>query len=211
MSSETLAQSAYRQLRDDIVEGRIAPNTILSERELADRLGISRTPLRSALSMLEREQVIERMGNGALLVRRVSVEHLLDIFQLRQILERAAAARAAEFGMTPALEEARVRQMRYLEEGRTNFETFWQDDGDFHQSVAAAARLSLLPGLLAEQRAIVRRSTVIRNDTTFADQALEHVAVIDAIAARDPQAALAAMSRHFDQMRARTLSWLDRN
>lgn len=210
MTSETLSQSAYRRLRDDIIQGRIAPNTILTERDLAERLGLSRTPLRSALSMLEREQVIERMANGAILVRQVSVEHLLDIFQLRQILERAAAERAAGFGLTPALEEARSRQLAYLEEGRSDFETFWHDDGDFHLAVAAAARLSLLPGLLAEQRAIIRRSTVIRSHTSFADQAREHVAVIDAIAARDPAAARAAMARHFDQMRARTLNSLDR-
>lgn len=211
MSRETLSEGAYRRLRTDILEGRIAPNTILSERELAERLGISRTPLRSALSMLEREQVIERMANGAILVRRVTVEHLLDIFKLRQILECAAAARAAEHGLTPALEKARTRQLHYQEGNNTDFETFWKDDGDFHLAVAEAAHLSLLPGILAEQRAIVGRSSVIRSDTTFADQAREHIAVIDAIAARDPDAARAAMSRHFDQMRARTLGWLGKD
>lgn len=211
MTGETLSQSAYRRLRDDIVEGRIAPNTIVTERQLAERLGISRTPLRSALSVLEREQVIERMANGALLVRRVSVEHLLEIFQLRQILESAAAERAAEFGITPELAAIREGQRRYLEVDRIDFETFWHDDGDFHFAVATAARLALLPGLLAEQRAIVRRSTVISHNTTFADQAREHIAVIDAIEARDPVAARAAMSHHFDQMRARTLRWLNRD
>lgn len=210
MSAETLSQGAYRRIRDDIVEGRIAPNTILTERDLAERLGISRTPLRSALSMLEREQVIERMANGALLVRRVSIEQLLDIIQLRLIVERAAAIRAAEFGMTPELEAARARQTLYLDPDPRHFDGFWEDDGAFHRAVAMAARLRLLPGLLAEQRAIVRRSTIIRNHANFADQAREHIAVIDAIAARDAQAAGRAMARHFDHMRARTLGWLDK-
>ena len=211
MSSETLSQSAYRRIRDDILEGRIAPNTILTERELAERLGISRTPLRSALSVLEREQVIERMANGALLVRRVSVEQLLDIIQLRLILERAAARRAAGIGITPELEAAREAQLRYLDAGAMDFESFWQDDGIFHRAVALAAGLTLLPGLLAEQRAIVRRSTIIRTHTNFADQAREHIAVIDAIASRDAATAAAAMALHFDRMRARTLGWLNKD
>lgn len=211
MSTETLAQIAHRRIRDDIVEGRIAPNTILTERELAERLGISRTPLRSALSVLEREQVIERMANGAVVVRRVSVEQLLDISQLRLVLERAAVTRAAANGITPELEAARERQLRYLSEHTASFDDFWKDDGDFHRAVALAARLKLLPGILAEQRAIVRRSTIIQGQGKFADQAREHIAVIDAIAARDPDAARDAMTRHFDNVRARTLGWLKKD
>ncbi|RRH76197.1 GntR family transcriptional regulator [Falsigemmobacter faecalis] len=211
MSRETLSQQACRLIRDEINAGLIAPNSILTERDLAERLGISRTPLRSALSVLEREQVIERMANGALLVRRIAIEQLLDIIQLRLILERAAAVRAAEFGLTPELEAARARQLRYLKADPANFESFWIDDSEFHRAVALAARLKLLPELLDEQRAIVRRSTIIRSHDNFADQAREHIAVIDAIAARDPEAAGAEMAQHFKHMRARTLGWLDKD
>ena len=211
MSRETLSQQAARRIREEINEGLIAPNSILTERDLAERLGISRTPLRSALSVLEREQVIERMANGALLVRHIAIEQLLDIIQLRLILERAAAVRAAEFGLTPELEAARARQERYLSDDPKTFDGFWTDDSDFHRAVAMAARLSLLPELLKEQRAIVRRSTIIRSHQNFAGQAQEHIAVIDAIAARDPEAAGAAMALHFRQMRARTLGSLDRD
>lgn len=210
MSTTSLSQTAYCRIRDDILEGRIAPNTILIERDLAASLGISRTPLRSALSMLEREQVVERMANGAILVRKISIEHLLDIIQLRMILEKAAAGRAAGFGISPELIAARERQMRYLDGKAAIFADFWQDDGDFHRAVAMAARLTLLPELLTEQRVIVRSSTIIRYQINFADQALEHLAVIDAIAAGDPEAASAAMLHHFELMRARTLGWLSR-
>ncbi len=79
MTAETLSQTAYRRIKQDILEGRIAPDSMLSERELALRLGISRTPLRSALSRLENENVIGRLANGALIVRSVTVEQLLEI------------------------------------------------------------------------------------------------------------------------------------
>jgi DNA-binding GntR family transcriptional regulator len=211
VTTTSLSRTAYCRIRDDILGGRIAPNTILIERDLAASLGISRTPLRAALSMLEREQVIERMANGAILVRKISIEHLLDIIQLRQILEKAAAGRAAGFGISPGLIAARERQMRYIDGKAARFEDFWQDDGDFHRAVAMAARLTLLPELLAEQRVIVHSSTIIRHKVNFADQGREHLAVIDAIAAGDPEAARAAMLHHFEQMRARTLGWLSRD
>lgn len=208
MTSETLSQSAYRDIKADILAGRIAQDTILSERDLAERLGISRTPLRSALSRLERENIIGRLANGALLVRAVNVEQLLEIVQLRQILERAAAARAARFGITQELLASREAMMRYLGDSKATFEGFWRDDEQFHRAVAVAARLELLPDLLVEQRAIVQRSTIIRMDDNFADQAKEHIAVIDAIAQGDIEQARAAMSLHFENMRARTLGSL---
>ncbi|WP_323718001.1 GntR family transcriptional regulator [Paracoccus aminovorans] len=210
MSSETLVQAAYRRIKQDILEGRIRPDTALSERELAESLGISRTPLRSALSRLEREAVIGRLGNGVLLVRSVSVEQLIEIVQLRQILESAAAARAAEFGLTPELQAIGQVMVGYAEGRDTAFDDFWAEDDRFHLAVARAARLSILPQILAEQRAIARRCTITRTHDRFADQAREHIAVIDAIAARDPAAAQAAMAAHFENVRARFLGWLAR-
>lgn len=208
MSTGTLAQGAYERIKADVLAGRFAPNTILSERDLAESLGISRTPLRSALSRLEREGVIDRMANGALLVRPVTVELLLEILQLRQILEPSAAARSAQFGITEELLASREDMLRYLGDAKATFQDFWRDDEKFHRAVSVAARLELLPELLAEQRAIVQRSTIIRTHDNFADQAREHLAVIDAIGEGDPVRARAAMSLHFDNMRARTLGSL---
>ena len=210
MSSETLAQAAYRRIKQDILQGRIGPDTVLSERELAEQQGISRTPLRSALSRLERERVISRLENGVLLVRSVSVEQLMEIVQLRQALESAAAARAAGFGLTPELEELRATMAAYANGRNVAFDDFWAEDDRFHLAVARAARLELLPVILAEQRAIARRCTITRTHDRFADQAREHIAVIDAIAAGDGDAAGAAMSLHFENVRTRFLGWLSR-
>lgn len=207
MTTGSLSRTAYDRLRADIISGAIEASTVLSERDLAETLGISRTPLRSALSRLESEGLIERLVNGALLVRAVTVEKLLEILRLRQMLEAAAAARAARFDLTPALREARDAARRFLD-APSDFENFWVEDEKFHMAVAEAARLTVLPRILAEQRAIVRRSTIIRTHARFDQQSREHVAVIDAIAAQDPQAAHAAMSQHFEAMQARSLGML---
>lgn len=205
MTGETLAQSAYSRIKQDILEGRIAPDSLLSERDLADRLGISRTPLRSAMSRLVNEHVVTRLANGALIVRTVTAEQLLDIVQLRRILESEAAALAAEHGLTDEL--AALREPTVALTQGSDFDAFWQLDERFHLAVARAARLKLLPDILTEQRAIARRCTISRSDDRFADQAAEHLAVIDAIAARDAGAARRAMALHFDHVRARFLEW----
>lgn len=214
MTAETLSQTAYRLIKQDILEGRIAPDSLLSERDLALRLGISRTPLRSALMRLENEQVIGRMANGALIVRAVAVEQLLEIVQLRQVLERAAAARAAvraaEHGLTDDLRRIWDEMLPYAKGRSVDFDDFWHLDERFHTAVAAAAGLELLPAILAEQRAIARRCTITRVHDRFDQQAAEHIAVLEAISRHDADAARDAMSLHFENVRSRFLGWFSK-
>lgn len=205
MSGATLADTAYARLRDDIVAGRIPGETVLSERGLTESLGVSRTPLRAAISRLESEGMVDRLANGVVLVRSVTVEQLLQIVQLRQALERAAAGRAATYGATDALLQIRDRMRRIVEGAPISFDAFWQEDGSFHRAVAEAAQLALLPGIIAEQRGIARRCSLTRTYDTFVDQAREHVQIIDAIAARDSTRACALMAGHFDHVRTRFL------
>ncbi|ATI41366.1 GntR family transcriptional regulator [Pacificitalea manganoxidans] len=224
---ETLTQSAYRRIKQDILAGRITPDAILSERALADSLGISRTPLRAALSQLEREDVIARLSNGAITVRAVPIEQVLEIAHLRRALESAAAARAAERVAERAAQAAATDTdrgaeayaalratadlMRPVAAGAVTcgFAEFWDLDERFHLAVARAAGLTLLPQIITEQRAIARRSTIGRRKDEFATQSAEHLAVLDAIEAGDAAAARAAMLHHFDRVHARFLASLD--
>ncbi|OCX66249.1 GntR family transcriptional regulator [Thioclava sp. SK-1] len=208
--NETLSQKAYTQIKQDILEGRIRSDTVLSERGLSQAMQISRTPLRSALSRLEREGVVDRLGNGALHVRPVSVEQLMEIIQLRMVLESAAAARAARFGLTFALAEHGAVMRRYADGLSTTFDAFWAADDAFHIAVIDAAQLRVLPGIIAEQRATARRCTITRTHDNFAQQAREHLAVLDAIEAQEPDTAQAAMVAHFTNIRQRFLNWLTR-
>jgi DNA-binding GntR family transcriptional regulator len=205
MSGVTLADTAYVRLRDDIVAGRIPAETVLSERALTETLGLSRTPLRAALSRLENEGMVDRLSNGVVLVRSVTVEQLLQIVQLRQRLEAAAAGRAAEFGLTDELVETRAQMQAIVDGAPVSFDAFWEADGRFHGAVARAARLELLPGIIDEQRGIARRCTLTRTYDTFVEQAREHVEIIDAIAAHDAERAAVCMAKHFDHVRARFL------
>ncbi len=208
--SETLAQQAYKDVKQRILEGAIKAGDLLTERTLAIESGISRTPLRAAISRLQKEGVVSRLANGTLMVLPVTVEQLLEIVQVRRMIEGAAAARAAGRPMTPALEQSRQIMQAYVEGKDVAFDRFWMDDDAFHEAVAEAAGLHLLPDMLREMRSIARRCTITRTHDRFAEQAAEHIAVIAAIEAQDPTAAAAAMEAHFDSVRSRFLGWLAR-
>lgn len=210
-NKETLAQQFYRDLKQRILEGRYSSEEMLTERTLAQEFGISRTPLRAAISRLEKENVISRLPNGALIVRTVTVEQLLEIVQVRRLLEGAAAAKAATLPLSPKLVECRARMRAYAEGGDIAFDNFWLDDDVFHLAVAEAAELPLLATMLTEMRSIARRCTITRTHDRFDQQAREHIAVVDAIEAGNSQAAQAAMELHFDSVRARFLGWLARD
>ncbi|MDM9625497.1 GntR family transcriptional regulator [Rhizobium sp. S152] len=207
---ETLAQQVYRDLKQRILEGKFTAEDMLTERTLALESGISRTPLRAAISRLEKEDVISRLPNGALMVRPVTVEQLLEIVQTRRLLEGAAAETAATRPLTPALADARERMRAYAGGGDIAFDHFWLDDDAFHDAVAHAAGLPLLATMLTEMRGIARRCTITRTHDRFDQQAREHIAVIDAIEAGNGEAARIAMEGHFDSVRARFLGWLAR-
>jgi DNA-binding GntR family transcriptional regulator len=212
MSDDTLADQAYRTLKQRILKGELGALDTLTERTLAEQSGISRTPLRGAISRLEKEGVLSRLQNGTLMIREVTLEQLLEIAATRRILEGTAAARAAERageqGLDDALRIAREGMRRYVDGDDVAFDDFWVEDDIFHRAVAQAAGFSLLPDLLDEMRQTARRCTISRTHDRFAQQAAEHIAVIDAIEAADPAAAQQAMEMHFDSVKLRFLEWL---
>ncbi|MCX8998378.1 GntR family transcriptional regulator [Rhizobiaceae bacterium BDR2-2] len=205
---ETLSQQAYKTIRQHILDGTFSAGDLLSERVLAEESGISRTPLRSAISRLENEGMLARLANGTLMVHRITVEQLLEIVQIRRLLEAAAAGKAAAFPLTPALRRSRDVMRAYAGGRHAVFDQFWLDDEDFHLAVAEASGLHLLPSLLKDMRSMARLCTITRTHDRFEEQALEHLAVIDAIEAGDVAGAAAAMERHFDSARTRFLAWL---
>jgi len=104
------SQRALMGVREIIVSGEIAAGTRLSEVALAERLGISRTPLRAALARLGQEGLVEAIPSGGYAVRVFSREDVIDAIELRGVLEGTALRLAAERGVAPA----RLRELESL-------------------------------------------------------------------------------------------------
>ena len=86
---------AYQTLRTEIVEGALAPGTVLLEVEQATRLGVSRTPLREALSRLNGDGLVTSQSGRGMVVSPVSLANITELYELRQALEQQAARLAA--------------------------------------------------------------------------------------------------------------------
>lgn len=95
IAEQSLSQQAYAQLRREILTCTLPPGQVLSERELAQRYAMSKTPVREALGQLDREGLVRRLPGRGYLVSPITVEDVHNLFDLRLILEVAAAERAA--------------------------------------------------------------------------------------------------------------------
>ena len=134
----TIPERVFCQLREDIVEGRVPAGSKISEAELAARYGISRGPLREAISRLAAVGLIERQPNVGARVIELSSGQLLDIFHVRESLEGTAARQAAQRMDSTEVAQLRVtldeHARRMQEEGG---QSYFQESGDvdFHYRI----------------------------------------------------------------------------
>ncbi|BAS12952.1 2-methylcitrate dehydratase 2 [Arthrobacter sp. Hiyo8] len=106
------SDKAYAALREDIIEWRLAPGTVLAEVEQSERLGVSRTPVREALGRLSAEGLTTAAGGRGVVVTDISLEDIDELFELRETLEGKAAALAAVRGERPVFERLHAELLR---------------------------------------------------------------------------------------------------
>jgi GntR family transcriptional regulator of vanillate catabolism len=100
MSMQTLAQNVTDTLRDWILHGRMRPGMRLEEIPLAEQLGVSRTPIRSALGTLASEGLIDHQPKRGYLVRAFDMEEIVAAYEVRSVIEGLACRNAAVRGLT---------------------------------------------------------------------------------------------------------------
>jgi DNA-binding GntR family transcriptional regulator len=200
----------YEELKSAIVDLRLAPGDPLREATLADQLGVSKTPIREALTRLEQEGLVETTSFKGAVVTGYSRQDLLEIYELRELLENAAARTAAE-SMADADRDRLDRICRESRKLKKN-----------HDAAGLAALISAFDDVLFEQvrnsriRALIEnlRAHLTRIGHLTAEipgrieaSVDEHEKIVQAIAARDPELAERQMREHIrsvrdDQLRA---------
>jgi GntR family transcriptional regulator of vanillate catabolism len=130
-----------------ILEGQLAPGEHLQEIPLSEQMGVSRTPIRAALSVLGQEGLLDYRPKRGHVVRRFTLEEVIDAYELRAMLEGMAARLAAERGLSPAGEQrlraALARGDEILAGGKLTDEGFvaWRDMNEsFHTEFLEASR-----------------------------------------------------------------------
>src|SRR6201991_3246351 len=132
-----LSTVAYGAVLDMILSGAIAAGELVTERQIAARLGMSRTPVREAVRRLEGEGTLERQRSGALVVRPYSMETFLHALAVRRLLEGESARLAAGKIAPAVIADARAHIARLRHEGLGDAAR--QDDRDFHAAISAAS------------------------------------------------------------------------
>ncbi len=211
---QPLVDAVIEQLRNTITDGTYPPGAPLRQEELADALGISRTPLRQALIALARDGLVEEARHG-FRVSQPSIQEALDLYEIRGALEGVAARMASERATPTDLE----RLVRAVEEGPV-LALSANDPNDFHFVVGEIARCPALDRMRTATHAgtvLAHRTDVIevsarRTASVAADEQAsraEHRAVYEAIAAGDGAEADRRMRAHFWQGRERLLTALE--
>ena len=203
-------ERAYRDIKAGIVEGRYRPGMPMSEVMLARQHNMSRTPVREGLARLWQEQYLDRVAGHGYFVARVTVQSIHDTFDVRRVLEGSAAAWAAERATAEEIQQLRhlaslpqtvpADARRSRTDARAEYRHAEAANVRFHLAIAAAARNTLAMELIDRCLAKVDRFMSLGvNFGPFQQGATEaHLAIVDAIARRDPEAARRRMEEHLD-------------
>lgn len=209
-SGGSLAERVYRALKEDILSARIGRDGLLLEQALADRYNVSKTPVREALRLLVHEGLLLVLPRRGYMVRPVGLQDVVEVFELRRILEPALCAEAAR-RRTPEqvkLMEESVEIERQLVdpsldemERSLGLHRLIADATGNSRAVAALASLiddaARLPWLVPVLRPGPQRPGVD-----------EHARIVAAIADDDAEGARAAMKDHLEATLARTMRGL---
>jgi DNA-binding GntR family transcriptional regulator len=200
-------QAIVRAVLTDVFQNRVRAGERLVTQTLADRFGVSHTPIREALIELAGIGVVDLLPNRGAVVRRVAARDVQDVCQVRRALEcEAVRAACGRIGPTDLREvEAAVRPLAADDRtGPAVVAVARATDNRFHDLIAGSCGNKYLEAELGRLKILFRvfrdvaweQEEARRDFHRVAVEAREHLAVLDALIANDPDAAVAAMADH---------------
>ena len=190
-----LGDQAYDHLRELILSRQISGGTELPEGRLAERLNVSRTPMREALVRLVGEGLLQRASDRAYRVRSVSTREFFECMQLRELLECDAIEKAVRVVTDEGLAGLRRDLLALSQAGEDDMQ-HWRFDNQFHSFFARAAGHALLADTITRMRVIARLFRISSALHRQGEIDGEHLAILEAVERRDAEAAKAAMLAH---------------
>jgi len=207
---ENLDQKVYSILKDMIIERKLLPGQKIPQEKLARDLGISRTPLIGALKFLEQDKLVESVPRRGFFVRLFSKEEMVYIFELREVLEGLAARRAAaKITDSQIIELDGFFKSFANQRDISDYKEYAREDRRFHGFVIDVGAKEFLKSILQTTNIISFSYQVLNTEGLVRppnETIQEHLAVIEAIKKRDPEAAEDLMRQHFK----RSITYLKR-
>lgn len=189
----------FDTLRQAIIVGELKPGERLMEVQLAEKMGVSRTPVREAIRKLELEGLVSMLPRKGAHVAELSVKDIMDVLEVRATLDGLATALAAQNIKDDELKELKnvLQQLvNYIE--KENLQGSIKKDVEFHEIIYRCSRNDKLIQIVSNLREQVHRFRVIYMKDYISPKELirEHMDIYDAIASRNPDTARGVAEKH---------------
>ncbi|NLD19520.1 MAG: GntR family transcriptional regulator [Clostridiales bacterium] len=199
-----LREMVYEELKMQILTGAIVPGTRMMEVELADEMGVSRTPIREAIRKLEKEGLVVIEPRRGAYASQISTEDMVEILEVRQNMEGLAAYFAAS-RMTPQqmseLKDVSNKYNKAVSEG--SMENMIKYDTRFHRIIVESCNNKILVQMIEQLQELVLRFRYIYYDNFRRAENMpeEHLRILQAIESRDTDAARKMADVHIDRLK----------
>ena len=200
-----LREIVYEQLKMQILVGKITPGTRMMEVELADEMGVSRTPVREAIRKLEKEGLVVIEPRRGAYASDISVKDMVDTLTVREDMEGLAASLAAQ-RITPEEVEELVEITKGYSDAINagDMEKIIHYDEMFHKRIVALSDNKTLIQLSETVQELALRFRYLYYDdfSRYENMPIEHKNIIDAIKSGDSEAAREVADRHVQKLKA---------
>ena len=199
-----LREMVYEELKMQILKGSIIPGTRMMEVELAEEMGVSRTPIREAIRKLEKEGLVTIEPRRGAYASMISTEDMVEILEVRQDLEGLAAYFAADRMTEEQMEELHKESDSYNDAvKRGNMEDMIKHDTRFHHIIVESCHNKILVQMIEQLQELVLRFRYIYYDNFRRAENMpeEHEAILKAIAGGNAEKARAAADIHIERLK----------
>jgi len=183
-----IREIVYECLRENIIKGVIPVGERIVEKVFADKLNISRTPVRDALRRLEMEELVKSIPGKGIVVKKITVEEVMEIYKIRANLEVLAAVEAME-NITPG-EIKKIQELLDLAEemnNQGNVKEVVRLFAEFNAEIYEASRIKRLPNMISKHSEYLKRfGDISMSENKRREKGLkEHREILNAIAEKN--------------------------
>lgn len=204
-----LRDIVFNTLRKAILKGELAPGERLMEKQLAEKMGVSRTPIREAIRKLELEGLVVMIPRKGAEVAMITEQDIKDVLEVRAALEGLAVSLACE-KMTEEDRENFLRVNKEFTEaaGKMDVETVIQKDVEFHDTIYGATRNEKLIQIINNLREQIYRFRVeyIRQMDDFSGLVKEHEEIVNSIINKESKTAKEIAAKHIENQEKAVIS-----
>lgn len=205
-----LREIVFESLREAIIQGKLRPGERLMEIQLAEEMGVSRTPVREAIRKLELEGFVVMAPRKGAYVSDVSVKDIVDVFEVRSALEGLAAGLAAERITSEEMDQLEMSLVKINAISEEDLDAIVEGDACFHEIIYRASRNERLTQIITQLQEQIRRfrMTSLSRPGRQKNALDEHKKIVEAISDRNVDLAQTLAREHVENAEQNFLNTL---